>query len=73
MLAPPLQSADMAKRGEKVKPVSPDDEVRYTGLMRREDRARLKFFCERIGADMERLGVQWILDRLAAEEKKLGR
>jgi hypothetical protein len=72
-----LESPGMAKRAKATEqgkhPVTPDDEVRFTAVMRREDRARLKFFCERIGAEMEKVGAQWILDRLAAEEKKLGK
>lgn len=51
----------------------PDDEVRYTGLMSRADRARFKYFCDRLGKDMERVGPQWILERLAQEERKLSK
>lgn len=52
------------------KPVTPDDEVRYTAIMRRADRAELKFWCEQRGLEMERVGTQWILERLEQEKRK---
>jgi hypothetical protein len=52
---------------------SPDDVVRYTGLMTRADRARLRYFCERTGQEMEAVGPRWIMERLVQEERKLAR
>jgi hypothetical protein len=72
MLAQLVQSPVMAKPKTERDP-RPDDVVRFTALMTREERARLKFFCERSGKDMERIGAQWILERLAQEERKLAR
>jgi hypothetical protein len=71
MLAELVQSPVMAKQHKPERDPRPDDEVRYTALMTREDRARLRFFCERSGKDMERIGAQWILERLAQEERRL--
>ena len=51
----------------------PNDEVRYLAIMTRDERARLKAFCARIGEDMERLGARWIVERLTVEERKLSR
>lgn len=42
-------------------------------VLRREDRARFKFFCERAGHDMEQVAAGWLLDRLADEERKLAK
>jgi hypothetical protein len=66
----------MAKRPERSKQPEPqarpdEDLVRYTALMRREDRHRLRVYCVRVGEDMERLGAAWIMERLAQEERKL--
>jgi hypothetical protein len=63
----------MAKARAQEKEQKPDEPVRFVAMMSREDRHRLRIFCVRIGADMEKIGAQWILDRLAAEEKKLGK
>lgn len=68
-----LESPVMGKKPEKEKEPEAAELVRYTALMRPEDRHRFRVFCVRIGANMERIGAQWILDRLAAEEKKLGK
>lgn len=63
----------MAKRDAQVKTPGPDDEVRYVGKMRRSDRARFKYFCDRLGMDAEDVGPRWILERLAQEERKLSK
>lgn len=68
-----LESPAMAKRAQSEKEPEKVKPVRYTALMQPEDRHRFRVFCVRIGADMEKIGAQWILDRLAAEEKKLGK
>jgi hypothetical protein len=68
-----LDSPGMAKTRDTVKPPRPDDEVRFVCNMTRDERARLKAFCARIGQDMESIGARWILDRLAAEERKLAK
>jgi len=70
-----LESPAMAKRAKASEQGQQPEEkpVRYTALMRPEDRHRFRVFCVRIGADMEKIGAQWIMDRLAAEEKKLGK
>ena len=62
----------MAKHRDD-KPLRPTDEVRFTAIMTREQRARFKFFCERNGLEMERLGTEWILARLTEEERKQSR
>jgi hypothetical protein len=71
MSAALLESPAMPRKPEK--PAGPDDLVRYTGVMTRTDRARLKSFCARTMQDMETTGVRWILERLAEEERKLGK
>jgi hypothetical protein len=38
-----------------------------------DERRRLKSFCVRIGANMETLGWQWVMERLAQEERKLSK
>lgn len=38
-----------------------------------DERRRLKSFCVRIGANMETLGWQWVMERLAQEERKLAK
>lgn len=68
-----LDFPGMAKQEQGQKDRKPTDEVRFVAMMTREQRARFRIFCLRIGADMEKIGAQWILDRLAAEEKKLGK
>jgi hypothetical protein len=68
-----VQSAGMAKKKDGGKPARPDDVVRYTALMRRDERARFKYFCERTGPELEEVGARWILERLSQEEKRLGR
>jgi len=64
-----LESVDMAKRAEG-RQVHPDDEVRLVTVMRRRDRAAFKAYCESRGLDQERVGAQWIMERLATEEAK---
>ena len=61
------------KSGPTKPPVGPDDPVRMNVVLRREDRARFKFFCERAGHDMEAIAAGWLLDRLADEERKLAK
>lgn len=71
-----IESRGMAtKRREaaREKDLRPEDEVRFLAIMTRDERARLKSFCARIGANMERLGAQWIVERLAQEERKLSK
>lgn len=52
---------------------TPQDPVRYTGVMTREDRARLRYFCERTSQDMDEVGPRWIMERLVEEERKLAK
>lgn len=55
------------------KPPKPDDLVRFTALMTRSDRARLKSFCARTMEEMEVVGARWIMERLSDEERKQSR
>ena len=73
MVAALIQSPSMAKRKSLEDSPRPDDIVRFTALMRRDDRARFKYFCERTGQEMEQVGARWIMDRLTEEEKRLDR
>ena len=59
-------------KSEERKPVNPSEPVRYVGKMTRAERALLKYFCERIGRDMEIVGVEWIMERLRTEMGKKG-
>jgi hypothetical protein len=70
---PAVLSADMARpKKQDEKPKHPNDPVRFIAEMSRAERARLARYCDHFGVRMEKLGREWLLDRLAAEEKKLG-
>lgn len=47
-----------------------EDQVQYMGYMRRADRNRFRAWCVLHGLEMRDVGTQWIVDRLAQEEKK---
>ena len=64
----PKRKADTSETSK-----SPTDVVRFVGLMKREDRARFRYFCDRAGQDMEQVAAAWVLDRLAEEERKLAK
>jgi len=64
-----LQLPPMPKKEEK----RDEDKVRLVARMRREDRNRLRAYAAIADEDMEVIVVRWLMDRLAQEEKKLGR
>ena len=66
-----VTSTESAAVPKKPTNPQPTDEVRLVAVLTREQRARFRYFCDRIGSDVERLSAQWILDRLESEEKKL--
>jgi hypothetical protein len=53
-------------------PETPAEFVRYVGKMTREQRARFRYFCDKLGQDMEDVGVEWIMERLETEMSKRG-
>lgn len=69
-----IESRGMAKTKPAVHDTPrPDDDVRFVCHLKRNDRARLKYFCARIGVQMDDIAAQWLLERLDAEERKLSR
>jgi hypothetical protein len=73
--SPPMAKAKKPERpSDEVveKQPDPEDEVRYVGKMTRKQRARFRYFCDKLGADMEKLGVEWIMERLETEMSKRG-
>lgn len=75
MVASAVRSRGMAKRPAAAKAVGGDDDevVRYTAMMPKSVRRRLKSFCTLTDQKMEVVGAQWIAERLATEEKRLPR
>lgn len=68
-----VQSPPMARpKKADESPKKPDDKVRFIAKMSRADRARVSRYCDHFGVEQEETGAKWILERLAAEEKKLG-
>lgn len=71
----PVALPDMAKKKQTTgtgAEADPNEEVRFVGKMKRSDRARFRYFCDKLGRDMEDVGVEWILERLNAEMTKRG-
>ena len=62
------------KKGEPVAPAT--EKPKYTRVPVRlwpDEHTRLRVFCIRIGEPLETIAGRWIADRLASEEKKLGK
>jgi hypothetical protein len=64
------------KKGEPAAAPPEKEKLPYTRVpvrLSREEHTRLRVFCIRIGESLETIAGRWIADRLAAEEKKLGK
>lgn len=62
-----LESRPMARQ-EK----NPDEVVRFPAAMTVADRTRLRIIAAHLGRPMEDLAGEWIVERLAVEESRLG-
>jgi hypothetical protein len=59
----------MAKQQQ---PKDPGEVVRFPAVMTVGDRARLRIVAAHLGRPMEDLAGEWITEKLAAEESRLG-
>ncbi len=50
----------------------PNDVIRFPAALTVADRARLRIVAAHLGQAMEDVAGAWLVDRLAAEEKRLG-
>ena len=62
-----LESPPMARQ-----PKDPGEVVRFPAAITVGDRARLRIVAAHLGRPMEDLAGEWIIEKLAAEESRLG-